>query len=91
MAGTRVSLDSVVLAFQEGHSPESIRQQYPALGLEAVYGAVTYYLANRREVDNYLRGQDQIWERARREAEAHPSPVLERLRAALRSEPARAG
>ena len=81
VAGTRVSLDSVVLAFQEGHSPESIRQQYPALTLEAVYGTVTYYLAHRREVDDYLRHQEEVWERARRESDAHPSPVLQRLRA----------
>ena len=26
-----VSLDSVVIAFQEGHSPETIQQLYPAL------------------------------------------------------------
>jgi hypothetical protein len=28
---TRVPLESVIYAFQEGDSPESIRQQYPAL------------------------------------------------------------
>ncbi len=83
IAGTRVSLDSVVIAFQEGHSPESIRQQYPALTLEAVYGALTYYLANRESVDAYLRYQDQVWAEARREADSHPSPVVERLRALL--------
>jgi uncharacterized protein (DUF433 family) len=84
VGGTRVSLDSVVLAFQEGHPPESIRQQYPALTLEALYGALTHYLAHREEVEDYLRRQGQVWERARREAETRPSPVLDRLRASLR-------
>jgi len=50
-----VSLDSVVIAFLEGHSPETIQQLYPALSLEEVYGAVAYYLANRNEVDQYLK------------------------------------
>ena len=90
VAGTRVSLDSVVVAFQEGLSPEGIRQQYPALTLEAVYGAVTYYLAHRKDVEDYLRRQEQVWERARREVDSRPSPVLERLRASLRVETAAA-
>jgi uncharacterized protein (DUF433 family) len=42
-----ISLDSVVIAFQDGHSPETIQQLYPALSLEEVYGAVAYYLAHR--------------------------------------------
>ena len=47
VGGTRVMLDSVVVAFQQGHSPETIQQQYPVLTLEEVYGAVAYYLATR--------------------------------------------
>ncbi|MGO9463708.1 MAG: DUF433 domain-containing protein [Isosphaeraceae bacterium] len=76
-----VSLDSVVIAFQEGHSPETIQQLYPALSLEEVYGAVAYYLANRNEVDQYLKRQEQLWEQARQHAAQNPSPVLQRLRA----------
>lgn len=78
---TRVSLDSVVYAFRQGHSPETIRQQYPALSLEEAYGAIACYLANQDEVDRYLERQEQLWDRLRREAEQNPSPVVERLRA----------
>src|SRR5262245_57668417 len=78
---TRVSLDSVVYAFQQGHSAESIQQQYPALSLEEVYGAVAYYLANREEVHQYLKRQEQVWEEQRRLAEQTPSPLRDRLRA----------
>ena len=39
---TRVSLDSIVYAFLEGHPAESIRQSFPILTLEQVYGAITY-------------------------------------------------
>ena len=62
---TRVMLDSVVAAFEQGHSPETIQQQYPALSLEQVYGAVAYYLANRGEVDQYLERQGEVWRRWR--------------------------
>ena len=76
-----VSLDSVVIAFQEGHSPETIQQLYPALSLEEVYGAVACYLANRNEVDQYLKRQEQLWEQARQRTAQNPSPVVQRLRA----------
>ncbi|MHC5595043.1 MAG: DUF433 domain-containing protein [Nostoc sp.] len=36
---SRISLDSVVYAFQSGQSPETIVQSFPLLTLEQVYGA----------------------------------------------------
>jgi len=54
VGGTRVSLDSVVYEFQNGASPECIRESYPALTLEQVYGAIAYYLANQKIIDQYL-------------------------------------
>jgi uncharacterized protein (DUF433 family) len=59
VAGTRVSLDSVVLAFLDGLSPETIVAEcFPVLTLEQVYGAITYYLAHRAEIDCYLQQID---------------------------------
>jgi len=55
LAGTRVSLDSVVQAFWRGQTAESIAQSFAVLTLEQVYGAVTFYLANNSEVDAYLQ------------------------------------
>jgi uncharacterized protein (DUF433 family) len=52
---TRVSLDSVVYAFLDGMSPESIVDSFPVLTLEQVYGAIAYYLAHQAEVDAYLQ------------------------------------
>jgi uncharacterized protein (DUF433 family) len=52
--GTRISLDSVVYAFLNGESPESIAQNFPLLSLEQVYGSITFYLSNREIVDAYL-------------------------------------
>jgi uncharacterized protein (DUF433 family) len=56
--GTRVSLDSVVYAFRQGLSPESIVQSFPLLTLEQVYGAIAFYLANRAEIDAYLAAEE---------------------------------
>ncbi len=77
---TRVMLDSVFVAFQQGHSPETIQQQYPALTLEEVYGAVAYYLANQDEVDRYLTRQGQIWNELREKSGQASNPVVQRLR-----------
>ena len=77
---TRVSFDSVVYAFRQGYAPETICQQYSALNLEEVYGAITFYLANKDEVEQYLQCQEQRWDAFRRKAEQDPSPVVERLR-----------
>jgi uncharacterized protein (DUF433 family) len=82
---SRVMLDSLVAAFHQGHSPETIHQQYPALSLEDVYGSIAYYLANAAEIDAYLKRQDAEWDKARARAEARPSTVVERLRALRKS------
>jgi uncharacterized protein (DUF433 family) len=58
VTGTRVSLDSLVYAFREGQTAESLAQSFPVLTLEQVYGAITYYLANREVIDAYLHQQE---------------------------------
>jgi len=82
VAGTRVSLDSVVYAFLEGASPEEIVSQFPALSLEHVYGAVAFYLRRREEIDRYLAGQGERWEELKREQAGRSDSLLERLRQA---------
>lgn len=52
---SRVSLDSIVYAFLNGDTAESIAQAFPVLTLEQVYGAIAFYLANRDEIDAYLQ------------------------------------
>jgi uncharacterized protein (DUF433 family) len=56
ISGSRVSLESVIFAFLNGLSPETIVAEcFPVLSLEQVYGAITYYLSNRQKVDAYLQ------------------------------------
>jgi uncharacterized protein (DUF433 family) len=63
IAGSRVSLDSVVLAFQDGLSPETIVAEcFPTLTLEQVYGAITYYLGHCAEIDAYLEQAEDEFE-----------------------------
>ena len=68
VAGTRVSLDSIVYAFLSGQSAEAIAQAFPVLNLEQVYGAITYYLAHRDDIDRYLQNRRQDFDAARQAA-----------------------
>jgi uncharacterized protein (DUF433 family) len=61
--GTRVSLDSVVYAFQHGDSPERILEQYPALdSLARIYGAIAFYLDHQAQIDQYLIDEEREFE-----------------------------
>lgn len=82
--GTRVSLDSVVYRFLEGLSPETIQSDcFPSLTLEQVYGAITYYLSHRVEVDARLANEDAEFEAFRATVRAE-HPGLSRRLDALR-------
>ncbi|MDQ7027298.1 MAG: DUF433 domain-containing protein [Anaerolineae bacterium] len=51
---TRIPLETVVSAFNEGVSSEEIAMQYPALSLSHIYQTIGYYLAHREEIDAYI-------------------------------------
>jgi uncharacterized protein (DUF433 family) len=73
IAGSRVSLDSVVYDFLNGLSPKSIVDHYDTLTLEEVYGAITFYLAHRAEVDAHLQRSRKKFDALRLQARAaHP-------------------
>ena|SRR5271157_2635257 len=73
IAGTRVSLDSIVYAFLRGAAPEGIVQSFPILKLEEVYGAITYYLSHQEDVHSYLRQNDREFESLRAQSrQANP-------------------
>ncbi len=74
VAGTRVSLDSVVYAFLNGQTAESIARSFDALNLEQVYGAIAYYLAQGSEIDTYLeQGREQFEREYRAARDADPT------------------
>lgn len=59
VGGTRVTLDLVVRAFDEGATAEEIVQRYPSLGLSDVYQVIGYYLKNRPELAEYLETRER--------------------------------
>lgn len=79
VAGTRISLDSIVHAFRRGESPETICQNFELLRLEEVYGAIAYYLANQPDLDAYLIRQDEKWAEGKRNSEPLPASLRDRL------------
>ena len=78
---TRVTLDLVVFAFQQGSTAEEIAQQYTSLDLADVYGAISYYLRHRAEVERYLEKREREGEELRHQIEARfdPQGIRERL------------
>ncbi|MBV8552547.1 MAG: DUF433 domain-containing protein [Acidobacteriaceae bacterium] len=66
IAGTRVSLDSIVHAFQDGESPEGILRSFPMAGpLVRIYGAITFYLETRKKSHFEQSGIGRITPRIR--------------------------
>jgi uncharacterized protein (DUF433 family) len=64
VAGTRVSLDLIVIRFQEGASPERIVQSFPSVKLSQVYGVIAYYIENEETIKEYLAQSDREMERS---------------------------
>lgn len=57
VGGTRVSLESIVMAFELGATPEQIMHKFPVLRLDDAYAVITYYLRNKAEVKAHLAEQ----------------------------------
>ena len=87
VAGTRVSLDSIVYAFLDGQSAEAIARAFPVLTLEQVHGAIAYYLAHRDEVDRYLETRRQDFAAARRAARDADPMFYQKLAEAKKQTP----
>jgi uncharacterized protein (DUF433 family) len=73
VGGTRVTLDTIIAAFQEGETPEVIADQYPAVALADVYATITFYLRHREEIEAYLDERRGHGEAIRRKHESRCS------------------
>jgi len=82
VAGTRVSLDSIVYCYREGLSPEGIAESFPALTLEQVYGAIAFYLANQKMVDEYLLDGENLSHELQAESRRQNADLITRLQRA---------
>jgi len=68
---TRVPLETVTHAFDEGASAEEIAYRYPTLELADIYATITYYLKHRPAVEEYLRRQEAKAQKLRQTIEAN--------------------
>ena len=88
VSGTRVTLDTVVAAFEEGATAEEIVFQYPSLDLAGVYAVIAYYLQHRPQVEDYLHQRQARADEVQRQNEARfdPKGIRERLLVRRRKE-----
>jgi uncharacterized protein (DUF433 family) len=78
---SRVLLELVIRAFQDGASPETIVQRYSTLSLSDVYITIGYYLRHQQEIESYLTEREQLAESVRqRFSEIQPDLSLIRSR-----------
>ena len=74
VGGTRVTLDTIVAAFQEGATAEEITQQYPSVSLADIYAVIGYYLRQREKIETYLEQRRVQAQEVRRENERRSDP-----------------
>ena len=67
VGNTRVTLETLVTAFNSGSTAEEIVYQFPILNLADVYAVITYYLRNRDTVEKYLDKRKQRAEQVKRQ------------------------
>lgn len=81
--GSRVTLDTIVGAFNRGATAEEISLQYPSLALADIYAIFAYYLRRQRDVEGYLFERQERAARVRQENERrfNHSDIRERLQA----------
>jgi uncharacterized protein (DUF433 family) len=82
---TRISLDSIVYAFREGCSPETIREDFEGLTLAHVYGAIAFYLDHQADIDAYLLQRREQWAELERQGTPASPDLQARLERARRS------
>src|SRR5438093_8384259 len=86
VTGTRVLLERIIHAFEDGATPEGIVQSYDTLHLADVYAVLTWYLRHKAEVDEYLRKRAEEAQAIRQTIEAK-QPDRAELRARLMVRP----
>src|SRR5207302_11224901 len=84
IAGTRVGLDSVIAHFHEGRTPEQIVHSFPTVTLPQIYGAIAYYLENKKLIDDRLGEVEREFERRVRPLSETDPALFARLKEARR-------
>lgn len=85
--GTRVPIDTVITAFEQGDTPEEIAQNFPTVTVAAAYAVIAYYLQHQSAVDAYLAERRQRREALRTTVEQRLDPHGLRARLVARQTP----
>jgi uncharacterized protein (DUF433 family) len=81
VAGSRVTLDTLIGTFNAGSPPDEIQRKFPSLELADIYAVLAYYLRNREEIDQLLAEHERQAAEIRRKIEeiCPPDGFRERL------------
>jgi len=85
VGNSRVLLETVIRAFQDGASPECIVNRYSTLSLSDVYNTIGYYLKYQDSVEAYLNQREQLAESVQQRLSSI-QPDLSLIRTRLRSQ-----
>lgn len=67
VSGTRITLHTILKAYNAGMHAEAIHEAFPTLPLADVHAIISYYLAEKDVVDVYLNQVDIEGERIKNE------------------------
>ena len=85
---SRVLLELVIHAFEDGATPEAIAQRYPTATLADIYSVLAYFLRHQEEIKAYLaktRAKGRRGAQTNRERAARFGRLAERLLARQRT------
>lgn len=63
LAGTGMSVQSVANRYNLGMTAEQIQASIPDLDLVLFYAAITYYLANRAQIDAEIAAEQTLYDK----------------------------
>ena len=73
IAGTRLSVQQIVVLTKQGLTPLDIVKEYKNLSLAKVHAALAYYYANQKEIEGYLAEEKLEYEQLLAESKASQS------------------
>ncbi|NEQ39121.1 MAG: DUF433 domain-containing protein [Okeania sp. SIO3I5] len=70
IAGTKVSVQRIVVWHKRGLTPEEIGYRFGHLNLAQIHAALAYYYANQNEIEEYLVAEEADYHRFEAEHKA---------------------
>ncbi|HZL33843.1 MAG TPA: DUF433 domain-containing protein [Tepidisphaeraceae bacterium] len=74
---SRVLLELVIHAFEDGCTAESIVQRYSSLALPDVYAVIAYYLRHHEEIEDYMARRERQAQEVRQRIEGSQGDLKE--------------